>query len=133
MKCLLLVFACFVSFSFEEDEGFVDLFDGKSLEGWDGDSVYWSVKDGGIVGEVTAETLLDRNSFLIWRGQVDGAELRGARQDVSRLPRAGSGFEAGRETRGCEGDRHPPELQKSVKKEDWNTYRIVAEGNVMRH
>jgi hypothetical protein len=29
------------------------------------------------------------------------------------------------------GDR--AELQKSVKKEDWNTYRVVAEGNVMRH
>ena len=51
-----------------EGVGFIDLFDGKSLAGWDGDPVYWSVKGGAIVGEVKPETLLKRNSFLIWRG-----------------------------------------------------------------
>jgi len=43
------------------------IFNGESLEGWEGDPTYWRVENGTIVGEVTEETLLDRNSFLIWR------------------------------------------------------------------
>ena len=27
-----------------------NIFDGKTLEGWDGDPKFWSVKDGAIVG-----------------------------------------------------------------------------------
>lgn len=54
--------------SHESQEGFVRIFDGKTLEGWDGDPVYWSVKDGSIVGTITPETIVDRNTFLIWRG-----------------------------------------------------------------
>lgn len=44
------------------------IFNGETLEGWEGDSTYWGVENGAIVGEVTEQTLLDRNSFLIWRG-----------------------------------------------------------------
>lgn len=59
------------------DEGFVSIFDGKTLEGWDGDPVYWKVKDGRLVGEVTPATLLKRNSFIIWRGgQVSDFEMK---------------------------------------------------------
>jgi len=49
---------------------FVAIFDGESLDGWEGDPTYWRVEEGSIVGEVTASTLLDRNSWLIWRGGV---------------------------------------------------------------
>ena len=49
-------------------KGFVSIFDGKSLNGWEGDSTYWRVENGSIVGEITPTTLLKRNSFLIWRG-----------------------------------------------------------------
>jgi hypothetical protein len=52
----------------ESNDGFVPIFDGKSLEGWEGDSRYWRVENGEIVGEVTPETLLKQNNFLIWRG-----------------------------------------------------------------
>ena len=52
----------------DESTGFKQIFDGKSLQDWDGDSTYWSVEDGCIVGRVTPETLLKRNTFLIWRG-----------------------------------------------------------------
>lgn len=51
-----------------DESGFVSIFDGKTLNGWEGDSVYWRVEKGKIVGQVTPETLLKRNSFLIWRG-----------------------------------------------------------------
>lgn len=60
-----------------EDDGFVDIFDGKTLNGWEGDSVYWSVKDGNLTGEVTSETLLKNNTFIIWNGdQPDDFELK---------------------------------------------------------
>lgn len=52
-----------------EDE-FVQIFDGKTLDGWEGDSTYWKVENGNIVGEVTPSTLLERNSFLVWQGDV---------------------------------------------------------------
>ncbi len=55
-----------------DEEGFVSIFDGETLQGWEGDSVYWRVEDGKIIGEVTPETLLKRNSFLIWRGGTTG-------------------------------------------------------------
>jgi hypothetical protein len=48
--------------------GFVPIFDGKSLSGWDADPKYWRVENGVLVGEVTPETLLKANSFAIWRG-----------------------------------------------------------------
>ena len=56
----------------ESEAGFVRIFDGHSLEGWDGDPVYWSVKDGVILGTITPETIVERNTFLIWRGGTTG-------------------------------------------------------------
>lgn len=50
------------------EEGFVAIFDGKTLENWDGDTTYWSVSNGNLVGQITPETLLKTNSFIIWRG-----------------------------------------------------------------
>ena len=52
----------------DDDTGFVPIFNGTSLDGWDGDPRYWRVEDREIVGEVTPATLLKQNSFLIWRG-----------------------------------------------------------------
>lgn len=51
-----------------DEEGFVSIFDGKTLNGWKGDPTYWSVKDGVLTGVVTPETLLQQNSFIIWQG-----------------------------------------------------------------
>ena len=50
------------------EKGFVDIFDGKTLKGWEGDTTYWRVENGNMVGEITPKTLLKRNSFIIWRG-----------------------------------------------------------------
>ena len=51
-----------------DEEGFVQIFDGKTLDNWEGDTTYWSVRDGNLVGQITPETLLQKNSFIIWRG-----------------------------------------------------------------
>ncbi|MEN3322825.1 DUF1080 domain-containing protein [Mariniflexile soesokkakense] len=52
----------------KNDDGFVYIFDGKTLEHWEGDPVYWRVENGNLVGEITPETILKTNSFIIWQG-----------------------------------------------------------------
>jgi hypothetical protein len=47
-----------------DSEGFRQIFDGKTLDEWEGDPVYWRVENGVMVGEVTEKTLLKRNSFI---------------------------------------------------------------------
>ena len=58
--------------STEEDKdihnNFVEIFDGKTLNNWEGDSTYWRVENGNLVGEITPATLLKNNSFIIWKG-----------------------------------------------------------------
>lgn len=44
------------------------LFNGKDLTGWKGNTELWSVQDGAIVGETTAEKPTKGNTFLIWQG-----------------------------------------------------------------
>jgi len=44
------------------------LFNGKNLEGWDGNPDFWRVEDGVIVGETTKEKPTKSNTFLIWKG-----------------------------------------------------------------
>jgi Domain of Unknown Function (DUF1080) len=51
-----------------EEPGFESIFDGKTLNGWEGDPKYWRVEAGDMVGEITPETLIKSNTFLIWRG-----------------------------------------------------------------
>ena len=52
------------------------LFDGQSLEGWDGNPQLWRVEDGAITGQTTADNTISKNQFLIWRGgDVDNFEL----------------------------------------------------------
>lgn len=59
-----------------DDAGLVPIFDGTSLEGWEGKSEFWRVEDGAIVGETTPENPTKGNTFLIWRqGLVDDFEL----------------------------------------------------------
>jgi Domain of Unknown Function (DUF1080) len=50
------------------EAGFETIFDGKTLNGWDGNPKYWRVENGCLVGEVTPETTLRTNTFIIWRG-----------------------------------------------------------------
>ncbi len=161
------------------EEGFASIFDG-TLKNWEGDPVYWSVQDGVLVGEVTPETLLKKNSFIIWRGgEVEDFELKleyrvsdqgnsginyrsievpgekwameGYQADIdgqdnwtgqnyeergrtflayrgqSVVLKPGAKPEVVREL----GDR--AELQKKVKKGDWNEVHLIVRGNHLQH
>jgi hypothetical protein len=51
-----------------DEPGFRPIFDGRTLEGWEGDSKYWRAEDGIMTGEITPETTIKSNTFIIWRG-----------------------------------------------------------------
>ena len=54
----------------DEPKGMRRIFNGKDLTGWDGDPRLWSVKDGAIRGETTAQVRANGNTFIIWKGGV---------------------------------------------------------------
>ena len=57
--------------------GFRSIFNGKDLEGWRGDPTYWRVENGILTGEVIPETILKRNSFIIYeKEQPENFELK---------------------------------------------------------
>ncbi len=179
-------------------KGFVSIFDGKTLNGWEGDSAYWRVENGSIVGEITPATLLKRNSFLIWRGgtpadfelslefkisKAGNSGINYRSEELKDLPFAVKGYqldidgsnnytgqnyeERGRTTLAYRGQittikaQNPENTQESVqskiknnawtdlsvtgslgdtgellqkiKSEDWNTSRLVAKGNRLKH
>lgn len=51
-------------------DGFEVLFDGETLNGWDGNPMLWSVVDGVIHGETSDDTPIQTNEFLIWDGNA---------------------------------------------------------------
>jgi len=60
-----------------DEPGFESIFDGKTLQGWEGDPKYWRVADGNMTGEITPETVIKSNTFIIWRGgEPDNFELK---------------------------------------------------------
>jgi len=70
--CTVLFTCCLSAFA---QDGFVPLFNGRDLTGWDGEPGLWKVEDGVIVG--TSEPGRPKtNSFLIWQGTVRDFELR---------------------------------------------------------
>jgi hypothetical protein len=50
-----------------DEPGFSSIFDGKTFSGWEGNPRYWRVQDGNMVGEITPETIIRSNTFIIWR------------------------------------------------------------------
>ncbi|HMF75235.1 MAG TPA: DUF1080 domain-containing protein [Bryobacteraceae bacterium] len=60
----------------EKKEGFVLLFNGKDLDGWQGDPVRWHVQDGVIVGSSDSHPF-KVNTFLIHDGTFSNFILKG--------------------------------------------------------
>ncbi|MFQ6035684.1 MAG: DUF1080 domain-containing protein [Sedimentisphaerales bacterium] len=57
--------------------GFLQIFNGKDLTGWDGDERFWSVRNGAIVAQVEPGVRVKNHSYLIWQGgKVRDFELR---------------------------------------------------------
>jgi hypothetical protein len=160
--------------------GFTKIFDGESLKGWKGDSTYWRVENNSIVGEVTPQTILKSNTFIIYQGGELGdfelkAEfkiteagnsginyrselftevpyaLKGYQADIDgnnvytgqNYEERGRGFlakrgesavlEAGKDPQIVSSLGNGDSLKNIIKANDWNTIRIVAKGNKLRH
>ncbi len=72
---LTLAVLFFANFAFADHPDSRSIFNGKDLTGWTGDPGLWSVRDGVIRGETTAETPIETNTFLIWEGEASDFEL----------------------------------------------------------
>ena len=171
----------FVSFTLLGEQA---LFNGKDLEGWDGNPLHWSVEDGAIVGVNTKENPTKGNTFLIWKGgnlknfdltlecKIDSGNsgiqyrsfIKPGEHDGWRIGGYQADFESGDKYSGIcygeafrgilcmRGDRttlsrdqsgklvksvekigETSKLGLSIKKKDWNTYRIVADGYRFEH
>ena len=156
------------------DDGFIPLFDGKTLDGWAGEPALWRVEDGCIIGESTKENPVKVNTFLTWEGdkpgdfeltfryklesdkvnsgvqirseRFEGYRVRGYQADIANedwisgicyeeggrgiLARRGQKLELG------PGDEKKVtkfadenELGAKINMDDWNEYKIVAQGN----
>ena len=182
MKSILYFFASFFfTFSLWSDQA---LFDGETLEGWDGNPLHWSVEDGAIVGVNTAENPTKGNTFLIWKGgtlknfeltlecKIDSGNsgiqyrsfIKPGDHDGWRIGGYQADFESGDNYSGIcygeafrgilcmRGDRttltrdesgklvksvekigETAKLGLAIKKKEWNTYRIVADGYRFEH
>ena len=51
-----------------DEQGFRPLLNGRNLDGWEGDPKYWRWENESLVGEITPETVIKSNTFIIWRG-----------------------------------------------------------------
>jgi hypothetical protein len=150
MKKLLLV-AGFAAAAFAAD-GFVPLFNGKNLDGWDGDPRLWSVKNGMIVGSTEGVTL-EHNEFLISRKTYSNfilradMKLRNHNSGIQFRSQAHpewvvSGYQADaaennywgclyeeKGKRGIMVNSWKEKGEKVVKLKDWNTYEILCDGD----
>jgi len=64
-----MVFTEPAPFDFNDHTGYVSLFDGVSLKGWDGNPKFWRVENGAIVGESTP-TNPSGNNYIVYRDLV---------------------------------------------------------------
>ena len=128
------------------------LFNGKNLDGWDGDPRLWSVKDGMIVGS-TEGVSLEHNEFLISKKTYSNFILRadmklrnhnsGIQFRSKALPEwVVSGYQADaaennywgclyeeKGKRGVMVNGWKDKGEKVVKLKDWNTYEILCDGD----
>ena len=134
-----------------DSAGFVSIFNGKDLTGWEGNAKIWKVRNGLLVGESPG---IRHNDFLATKKEYENFELRlefrmkggkgnsGVQFRSRRIPKTThvQGYQAdlGRRFWGCLYDEHrrrkvlvhaPKSLSKVLKKGGWNSYVIRAEGN----
>ncbi len=71
----------------------IKLFDGKSLDSWEGDPAHWRVENDAIVGVIPAGQTLNKNTWLVWRGgELADFDLR-LQMKLTGAPSANSGIQ----------------------------------------
>jgi hypothetical protein len=75
-------------------EGFVSLFDGRTLTGWKApDPSYWGVEEGAITGTISEQHPLSVNQFLVWEGGDLGDFELTLRFRLTGSPQVNGGFQ----------------------------------------
>lgn len=150
--------AVFGSLAIAADDGFVSLFDGKTLAGWEGNLKVFRVEDGAIVGGSPTEPIAN-NEFLCSEKKYGDFELRLKAKLVGLGDNAGIQFRSeripdhhevigyqcdmgsawGRKIWGALYDEsrrrkvlaedEPDKVQKIHKEGEWNEFVIRCEGN----
>jgi hypothetical protein len=152
------------------EKGFVSMFNGRDLTGWEGKAGWWRVEDGCLTSESTPDKPCTQCNYLMWRGgRPADFEFRceyrlvGGNSGIQFRSRELPDFdtygyqadmESGDQWTGClfehkrggvamrgekvtiakDGKKEvtrlgdPKELLGHVKKNDWNSYRVIAVG-----
>jgi len=136
----------------EKEEGFVPIFNGKDLTGWEGDSKLWIVENGLLVGRSPG---IKYNDFLATTKTYGDFVLRVEVRLVDNKGNTGVQFRSKRvpdshEVAGYQADfapgwhgklydearrkkvlaaPKPKDLEKALKPTDWNAYEVRAVGN----
>lgn len=136
----------------------VKLFDGKSLDGWEGDTALWQVKDG-VITAGSADRKQPRNEFLSTKKDFADftltLKIKLAGDPATGFVNSGVQFRSvrhpnGYEMIGYQADAGLPKYwgalydesrrkkmlvepdlaktEKAVKPDDWNEYKIVCKG-----
>ena len=138
-------------------EGWIPLFNGKDLEGWDGDPEVWRVENGDISGKAGK---ISRNTFLIHGRKFSDFVLEAKVKLVKAGPFPNSGIQyrslvadpkqwivhgyqadIGDKFWGLLYDekgrgaltKARDEVLRAVKDDDWNVYVITARGSKVSH
>ncbi len=138
----------------KDEEGFEPLFNGKDLTGWEGNFDLWKVEEECIVGDSPG---IEHNQFLATKEKFGDFELRLEFRLKGGIGNTGIQFRSKRvedstEVEGYQADigekywgclydesrrrivlvQAPETLNDVLKKEDWNSYVIRAEGESVK-
>jgi hypothetical protein len=147
-----------VSLQKTDADGWINLFNGKDLTGWDGDPKVWRVKDGYISGEIDklesgntflifekpfSNYILELDVLLVGRKGNSGIQYRSKHSERGSNKWVVKGYQADF-ANGCwgklyeEGGRgalvwkykdKAPEIKAN---DGWNRYRITASGSKLK-
>jgi len=136
-----------------DEGGFVSIFDGKTMKGWEGNLDMFRIEDGAIIAG-TMKARIPRNEFLCTEKEYENFELRLQFKILGERPNAGvqirsrripdhhevCGYQAdlGVGWWGCLYDEsrrrkvlagpEPEKRTEPVRVNDWNDYRIRCDG-----
>lgn len=139
-------------------EGWITLFNGKDLSGWEGDPNVWRVVDGYISGKAEkvggntflvyghpfSDFTLEAKWILVKEGKFpnSGIQYRSTLKDAKKFVVHGYQADIGDGYHGAlyeEGGKRglifkpSKEAVATVKADDWNQYVITAEGSKVKH